>query len=200
MSVKTFKPETGLPYFCTITNKSWIPLFEICEFHDKIYKWFDLLKSQGNDVLSYVIMPNHLHLVLHIDSESQSVNKIMGEAKRLWSYSLSHRLKHLGRHELLQRLSMLRSTKDVKNGNHFKFFEDSFDGKAIFSDKFLKQKIDYIHNNPVRKKLVGERAFYEHSSERYYATGIHSAYPVTHYVLKYFGNEEFSFNRKLWWG
>ena len=42
--------------------------------------------------------------------------------------------------------------------------------KNIFSNKFLKQKMEYIHQNPVAKEwsLVKDRADYNYSSACYY--------------------------------
>jgi len=200
MSVRTLKSEKGLPYFCTITNKSWIPLFEMCQFHDAIYRWFELLKSNGNDVLAYVIMPNHLHWILHVDHEGQSLDRLIGEAKRLMSYSLVARLKKSGRTETLDTLAEMVSSYERSKGIKHKLFEDSFDGKAIYTDKFLEQKLIYIHENPWRKEMVRKPEEYQHSSARFYKTGIHAGYAVTHYVEKYYGKEEYEFNRKFWWG
>jgi len=50
-----------------------------------------------------------------------------------------------------------------------KVFKDSFDAKPIYT-KFLLQKIEYIHLNPVKGtwKLAGDWREYEHSSASFY--------------------------------
>ena len=54
-----------------------------------------------------------------------------------------------------------------------KVFEESFDAKGISSEKFLFQKLNYIHHNPVsgRWNLVKDYTEYEHSSASFYETG-----------------------------
>ena len=62
------------------------------------------------------------------------------------------RLKQKEESMILQLLSEAVTEREKKKGQLHKVFKDSFDTKAIFSDKFLHQKIDYIHYNPVRGK------------------------------------------------
>jgi hypothetical protein len=55
-----------------------------------------------------------------------------------------------------------------------KVFKDSFDGKPIFSERFLLQKLNYIHYNPVsgKWKLAKDFVSYEDSSVSFYENGI----------------------------
>ena len=49
-------------------------------------------------------------------------------------------------------------------------FRPSYDAKECFSIAFLKQKLDYMHKNPVCKKwsMVENYLDYIHSSARFY--------------------------------
>ena len=62
-------------------------------------------------------------------------------------------------------------------------FKNSFDAKAIYSEKFLLQKINYIHRNPVSGKWMLAKDFvsYEHSSASFYEAG-----KVMHFTPKHF--------------
>jgi hypothetical protein len=62
-------------------------------------------------------------------------------------------------------------------------WEDSFDWKECISETFIKQKLDYIHNNPCKGKwnLATSPVDYLHSSARFYVLGEHAGYPVTRY-------------------
>ena len=57
--------EPNSIYFVTFTCYNWLPLFEITNSYDLIYKWFDYLYSKNIRVAGYVIMPNHIHLLLY---------------------------------------------------------------------------------------------------------------------------------------
>ncbi|MGN6342847.1 MAG: hypothetical protein ACTHML_17870 [Ginsengibacter sp.] len=48
-------------YFITFTCCEWLPLFEITNGYDAVYKWFDYSKSKNHFVKGFVIMANHLH-------------------------------------------------------------------------------------------------------------------------------------------
>jgi REP element-mobilizing transposase RayT len=40
-------------------------LFEKANAYDTVYKWFDSLNANNQHVLAFVIMPNHLHVILY---------------------------------------------------------------------------------------------------------------------------------------
>jgi REP element-mobilizing transposase RayT len=66
MSVRLYIPEKEGTYFVSFTCNKWLPLFSMTECYDTIYKWFNNLKNKGHYINGYVIMPNHLHLLLSI--------------------------------------------------------------------------------------------------------------------------------------
>jgi putative transposase len=53
--------------------------------------------------------------------------------------------------------------------HHYRIWQD-IQAKNVFPTKYLNQKIEYIHNNPVDKdwKLVDDRAGYQYSSACFY--------------------------------
>ena len=64
MAIKRTQLDSGT-YFCTFTCIQWLSLIEITNLHDNIYQWFDLLAKAGHQITGFVIMPNHLHLLLN---------------------------------------------------------------------------------------------------------------------------------------
>jgi len=62
-------------------------------------------------------------------------------------------------------------------------WEDSFDWKECDGDKFIWQKLDYMHMNPcIKKWLLADNAFeYIHSSARFYISGEHGIYTVMNF-------------------
>ena len=118
-------------------------------------------------------MPNHLHVILYFKDDNFNLNNIIANAKRFMAYEIIERLKEQNSSSLLKILSDAVSEREKKKGQLHKVFEESFDGKAIFSEKFLFQKINYIHHNPVSGKwnLVKYFTEYEHSSASFYESG-----------------------------
>ena len=80
-------------YFITFTCVEWIPLIEMTNTYDMVYKWFGILKNKYNaDVVACLIMPNHLHVILHFNSECFYLNKIIANANRFIAYEIFNRL------------------------------------------------------------------------------------------------------------
>ncbi len=64
-----------------------------------------------------------------------------------------------------------------KRNTEYQFWTHENHAEIIYSEKFISQKIDYIHNNPVRAKIVQHPEDYLYSSARNYA-GLESVLPV----------------------
>ena len=52
--------------------------------YSDVYKWFDYLKRQGHYIIAYVIMPNHLHVIIAFRDSDKSINLMMGNGKGSW--------------------------------------------------------------------------------------------------------------------
>ena len=170
-------------YYCTFTCFQWLPLFEITNFYDFIYSWFDRLKKEGNTITGYVIMPNHIHFILFVHENSSEINHILKEGKRFMAYEIIKRLKNLNRNDLLIQLQAGINTKEKREGKKHRVFEELSDIKHCSNDKFTEQKLTYMHNNPVKGKwrLAENNIDYLHSSAKYYLTGEHGIYNVINY-------------------
>ena len=161
-----------------------MPLFEVTNFYDRIYTWFDFLTSKGCFIISYVIMPNHLHFILYIPDSSAPIHQVIGEGKRFMAYQIVHILKKQNQVLLLEKMKGGVTASEAKNKVRHKVFEDSFDCKACYSLEFIRQKINYIHINHIHPKwqLVQLPEEYVHSSASFYLTGEQGIYPVTHFL------------------
>ena len=104
MAVKYKHSEEFTTYFVTLTCYKWISLFEISNSYDIVYNWFNILKADGLDIVGYVIMPNHVHTIIHFPSPGYSLIKIIGNAKRFMAYEIVNRLKNSSNHKVLEEL------------------------------------------------------------------------------------------------
>lgn len=184
MAVRRTIPIHNGIFFITFTCVQWIPLIEITNAYAAVYRWFDYLKEHGHFITGYVIMPNHLHsLIAFSDTKGKSINKIIGNGKRFLAYDIVARLDELDKLYLLRKLESKVSTYERTRNKQHEVFEPSFDWKLCWSEEIVTQKLDYIHNNPIKGKwhLADEYWEYPHSSALYYTTGRQGVYPVTHY-------------------
>jgi REP element-mobilizing transposase RayT len=182
MAIHTPVRQRGV-YFITFTCFNWLPLIEITKGYDLVYNFFDVLKQNGNDVLRYVIMPNHVHLLLHYTNTKQSLNTVIGNGKRFIGYDIVKRLEERNEVVLLNQMKEAVIDKDRRRNKKHELWHGTFDVKECRTEKFILQKLNYIHNNPCteRWKLAEKPYEYSHSSARFY-NGDNSGYRIKDYL------------------
>lgn len=118
-------------------------------------------------------MPNHLHSLVFTKSEEMTINFMIGETKRFMSYEIIKRLKKDGRNDLIKIMHDTVDLNELKKKKIHNVFEPSADIKEIVTKKFMRQKLNYIHKNPVSGKwnLVDNYTDYKHSSAAFYDLG-----------------------------
>lgn len=171
--------DQGL-FFITFTCYKWLPLIEQTNSYDLVYNFFDYLKKQNHRIAGYVIMPNHVHVLIEFATSAKKINTVIGDGKRFIAYDIIKRLEKAGETGTLQQLDKAVSAKDKNNGMKHEVWKESFDWKYSETANFAYQKLIYMHNNPCAGKwrLVEDISKYEHSSARYYITGKHPSYEV----------------------
>ena len=129
-------------------------------------------------------MPNHLHCILFFPTADFSLDKIISNAKRFIAYEIIKRLQETNQTEILQQLQDAVTAKEKAKGQLHKVFEESFDAKSVDNKKFVFQKLNYIHLNPVRGnyKLVNDWREYEHSSASFYELQQIKHFTPVHYM------------------
>ena len=184
MPVKRAIPNNDGVYFITFTCYKWINLIEITNGYYLLYQWFDYLKEKGHLIIGYVLMPNHVHLVIAFQHSGKRINTIVGNGKRFIAYGIIKRMKETGKEDLLRQLESGVNKSDKERGKLHEVWEDSFDWKQLFTGDMIVQKLNYTHENPRRGKwsLVENPADYIHSSAKFYATGEQGFYPVTNFM------------------
>ena len=185
MAIKTIHDTADKTWFITFTCFSWIPLFQITDSYDLVYNWLNLIREKyAIDTTAFVIMPNHFHGILHLNS-SNNLNKVISNGKRFMAYEMVKRLNSQNQNDMLQKLSSACSEDDKKKGQLHKIFETSFDAKPILTEKFLQQKLDYIHHNPTSGKwnLADTFINYKHSSAGFYENNLaYTKVALKHYL------------------
>jgi len=129
-------------------------------------------------------MPNHLHAIIHFHNEHFNLNTIIANGKRFLAYEMITRLEDSGNSVLLSHLENLVTVREKQKGQLHKVFKDSFDAKPTITQKFLLQKINYIHNNPVSRKWMLAKDFveYVHSSASFYEIQLMRHFKPMHYL------------------
>ena len=183
MPVRESIKETEGVYFITFTCTNWLPLFKICNAYHAVYKWFDHLIEQGHYIIGYVIMPSHVHAIIAFTNTGKSINIIVSNGKRFIAYDLVKRLKEMNSNLILNELNNDLNNTEKKEGKIHGVFETSFDWKECRTEKFIQQKLNYIHRNPCKENQLAELPEqYIHSSAKFYITGEQGIYAVTSFI------------------
>ena len=155
--------KLGNTYFITTTVVNFSDILTSNDrFPALILKSLKYYLIQYKSILiAYVIMPNHVHFIVQTN-EGESISDFMRDFKKYTSKELYKLAKAQSDSELIIQLQM---NSDIGGG---KLWMDRYDSKIIVSEKFLKQKINYIHNNPVRAGLVENATDWIYSSGRNY--------------------------------
>jgi REP element-mobilizing transposase RayT len=168
MAVKALTHEL---YFTTSTVVDWLDVFT-----RPIYKHI-LLESleycqvnKGLDIYAWVLMTNHLHMIVDT-SGPDSIGDVLRDFKKFTSKSIVKAIQENeqeSRQEWLMNRFRFRAANDKKVAN-YKFWQEDNHVETIYSYDFFKQKLDYIHQNPVRQEIVEKAEDYLYSSARNYA-------------------------------
>jgi len=62
-----------------------------------------------------------------------------------------------------------KACEHLKRNQTYKVWQSGYHAEKMYSNTFIKQKINYIHNNPVVEKIVANPEDYVFSSARNYA-------------------------------
>ena len=157
-------------YFTTFTCHRWLPLLDRADIYTYLPGWVDQLSSRGLITCGYVMMPNHLHLLIYVDENCKGFNRILGDSKRFMAYEIVSRLKERGEDVLLEKLIDGLQENERAKGKKHQVFRLSFDAKEVIGDKDINKVLDYIHHNPVSGKwnLVDDFRMYPYSSASFY--------------------------------
>lgn len=161
------------PYFCTATCIKWLPLFGFPEIAQIVIDSLQfLIREQRIELHGFVIMVNHLHLIATGDDLSREIGLFKSyTARRIVDWLTSHHYSGI-----LRDIRFYK--KRHKKDQEYQVWEEGSYPKLITNVTMLRQKLNYLHNNPVKKNYVDDPAHWLYSSYRAYS-GDECVLPVT---------------------
>jgi REP element-mobilizing transposase RayT len=160
------------PYFLTCTIVGWLPVFTRPQTVQILYdSWRFLHDHQRMRLYGYVILENHLHLI----ASSPDLAKEIGDFKSFTARQIIDYLELQGARTLLKLMHFLK--KQHKADRTYQLWEEGNHPKQIQDEEMMRQKLEYIHDNPVKRGYVDEATHWRQSSARSYA-GMPAVFPV----------------------
>ncbi len=155
--------EPTHPHFVTCTILHWIPIFTRKESIQIILDCLKFLKEKDNlKLFAYVILENHLHLVV----QSDDLNKTMESFKKFTAKKILEMLKRENVISILEQLAFYK--KAHRREKNFQVYEEGYQPKLMQTNEMMISKIKYIHENPVKRGYVDEAMHWRYSSARDY--------------------------------
>lgn len=114
-------------------------------------------------------MPSHLQMMCRAKEGFELAN-IIRDFKKFTSKEIIRKIKEEpeSRKEwMLERFS--KTCQHLKREQEYKVWQTGYHAEVVSSNKFIYQKLDYIHNNPVEEKIIEQSWEYLFSSARNYA-------------------------------
>ena len=157
-------------YYLTFTVVNWIDVFTRKRYKDMLIDSLNYCqKEKGLQVYAYVIMSNHIHCVL-----SSSKNNLSDIIRDFKTHTSKKILKSIKEEEGESRKDwMLEQFKNKglnnKRNKEYQFWKQDNHPIELYTNYFIDQKINYIHNNPVEAGIVEKPEEYIYSSAKNYS-------------------------------
>ena len=155
--------EPSHPHFITCTILHWIPIFTRIETTQIVFDSLKYLQKNNNlKIYAYVILENHLHLIAQSDDIAKDIARFKSfTAREIIDYLKSKNVK-----TILEQLSFYK--KAHKIDREFQLWQEGSQPKLIQGEEMMRNKINYIHNNPVKRGYVDKACHWRYSSARDY--------------------------------
>ena len=166
-------------YFFTPTIVDWVDVFTRKIYRDIIIESLDYcIRQKQMKLYGYVIMSNHLHLIAR--SENGTLSDTIRDFKKFTAHKILDTISagpESRREWMMHRFGWNASQNKRSSTNQFWTHENH--AESVHSLKFFNQKLDYIHDNPVRAGLVALQEHYLYSSANTILNNIPGLLPVT---------------------
>lgn len=169
MSTKYKAPTTEDAYFVTITTVGWVDVFTRLNQKQNIIDSLKYCqKHKGLEIYAYCLMSSHLHMICKA-TNGFILADVMRDFKKFTSKKIVASVieEPESRKEWLLKF-FHDACGQLKRPQQYKVWQDGYHAEIVQSNWFIKQKAEYIHNNPVLEKIVAVPEDYYFSSARNY--------------------------------
>lgn len=156
-------------YFLTFTVIDWVDVFSRKEHCMIITDSLNYcIKEKGLAVYAWVVMTNHIHLVAKA-REPNCLSDIIRDFKKYTSKRILYQIENgqESRREWLLRKFEFAGRR-IKRNQQYKLWKDDNHAVLLDNNDMIDQRINYIHNNPVKAMIVDNASAYVFSSARDY--------------------------------
>lgn len=161
--------EQTAPYYLTLQIVDWIDVFTRQIYRDIAIDSFRYCQqNKGLQIFGYVIMSNHIHLTAN--SPDGHLSETIRDFKKFTSKSITDAIAEGNESRKVWMLNRFAfNTKLHSRNQKYQVWTHENHAVVLYSNDFIQEKLEYLHNNPVRAGLVNRPEDYLYSSARNYA-------------------------------
>ncbi|MCG8410029.1 MAG: transposase [Bacteroidales bacterium] len=166
-----FRNQESL-YFISFATVYWIDVFVRSEYKDILVESINYcIENKGLIIYGWVIMPSHVHLIFGTNQEP--MQNIVRDLKKYTSKAIVQTIRENPEESRREWMLWMFECAGKKNGNNtnFQFWQQNNKPIELSDTKIINQKLNYLHNNPVKEGFVVESHHYKYSSAIDYADG-----------------------------
>ncbi len=156
-------------YFLTMTAIQWIDFFTRPNLKQVIIDSLNYaVENKGLNIFAWVLMSNHLHMLANTRDDIR-LSDVVRDFKKFTCKKLVDEIitqPESRRNWLIDKIEF--NGRIAPKNEMYKVWQDGNHAIEIHSENFTWQKLNYIHQNPVRAKIVEHEEHYLHSSARDY--------------------------------
>lgn len=157
-------------YFVSFATVYWLDVFTRQVYFSILENAVEYCRAEkGMEVFAYCFMPSHIHFVFRSGNEDPS-----GLLRDFKGYTARKLIKEIEENPQESRKEWLlwmmeKAGKKKSNVQKRQFWQQHNKPIELWSSRVIKQKIEYIHNNPVEAGFVTNPIDWKYSSARNYA-------------------------------
>ena len=158
-------------YFITFAVVEWVDALSRPYYKDIVLDSFKYCQQEkGLIIYAYVIMNNHVHLIASA-KEGFNLSDILRDLKKYSSKKLVKEIENNTQESRRRWMLWIFRSNGERNSNNEKiqFWQQDNHPICLDSEHLFDQRMDYLHNNPVKEGIVEEPEHYVYSSARDYA-------------------------------
>src|SRR5690606_18524142 len=141
--------EPDKPHFLTGTVLEWLPLFTRPALVEILLDcWRYQQANQGLRLYGYVVLENDLHSA----AQAPDLGRCLSGFKSFSARRIIDHLQTRGAEHLLQRLRFAKRAH--KDDRLHQLWQEGSHAELIYSAAVMREKLDYIHHNPVKRGYV----------------------------------------------
>lgn len=157
-------------YFVSFATVYWIDVFTREMYMIILAKSIDYCrKHKGMELFAYSFMPSHIHLIFR--SKDEKPAELLRDFKKFTAKKILSAIAENPQESRKEWLLWMfeRAGKKMAIVEKYQFWQHHNQPIESWSTEVIKQKLDYIHSNPVKAGFVTQPTEWKYSSARNFA-------------------------------